>query len=84
VLEPHRAVTSWRTPPNPLRGLAHDAEYIASYVNQIDGPVLLVGHSYGGAVILASRAVMLAGYLIRMGIMKVTRPERSWWIEASG
>ena len=38
-------------PPNPLRGLAHDAEYVASYVNQIDGPVLLVGHSYGGAVI---------------------------------
>jgi pimeloyl-ACP methyl ester carboxylesterase len=38
-------------PPNPLRGLAHDAEYIASYVNQIEGPVLLVGHSYGGAVI---------------------------------
>src|SRR3954470_19963354 len=38
-------------PPNPLRGLAQDAEYIASYVNQIDGPVLLVGHSYGGAVI---------------------------------
>jgi pimeloyl-ACP methyl ester carboxylesterase len=37
-------------PPNPLRGLAHDAEYVASYVNQIDGPVLLVGHSYGGAV----------------------------------
>ena len=24
-------------PPNPLRGLAHDAQYIASYVNQIDG-----------------------------------------------
>ena len=24
-------------PPNPLRGLAHDAEYIASYVSQIDG-----------------------------------------------
>lgn len=38
-------------PPNPLRGLAQDAEYTASYVNQIDGPVLLVGHSYGGAVI---------------------------------
>src|SRR5215207_5429735 len=38
-------------PPNPLRGLAHDAKYVASYVNQIDGPVLLVGHSYGGAVI---------------------------------
>jgi pimeloyl-ACP methyl ester carboxylesterase len=44
------------TPPNPLRGLAQDAEYIASYVNQIDGPVLLVGHSYGGAVISVAGA----------------------------
>ena len=43
-------------PPNPLRGLAHDAEYLASYVNQIDGPVLLVGHSYGGAVISVAGA----------------------------
>jgi len=43
-------------PPNPLRGLAHDAEYVASYVNQIDGPVLLVGHSYGGAVITVGGA----------------------------
>ena len=43
-------------PPNPLRGLAHDAQYIASYVNQIDGPVLLVGHSYGGAVISVAGA----------------------------
>jgi pimeloyl-ACP methyl ester carboxylesterase len=43
-------------PPNPLRGLAHDAEYVASYVNQIDGPVLLVGHSYGGAVISVAGA----------------------------
>src|SRR6266567_4717601 len=43
-------------PPNPLRGLAHDAEYIASYASQIDGPVLLVGHSYGGAVISVAGA----------------------------
>ena len=43
-------------PPNPLRGLAPDAEYIASFVNQIDGPVLLVGHSYGGAVISVAGA----------------------------
>ena len=43
-------------PPNPLRGLAHDAEYIAGYVNQIDGPVLLVGHSYGGAVVSVAGA----------------------------
>ncbi|MFD3533790.1 alpha/beta fold hydrolase [Streptomyces sp. NPDC058664] len=38
-------------PPNPLRGLASDAAYVASVVAQIDGPVLLVGHSYGGALI---------------------------------
>jgi pimeloyl-ACP methyl ester carboxylesterase len=38
-------------PPNPLRGIAHDSAYIASVLNQIPGPVLAVGHSYGGAVI---------------------------------
>ncbi|MER6282519.1 alpha/beta fold hydrolase [Streptomyces sviceus] len=38
-------------PPNPLRGLASDAAYIASFAAQIDGPVVLVGHSYGGALI---------------------------------
>ena len=43
-------------PPNPLRGLAEDAAYIASFVNQIDGPVLLVGHSHGGAVISVAGA----------------------------
>jgi pimeloyl-ACP methyl ester carboxylesterase len=37
--------------PNPLRGLTADAAYIASLAAQIDGPVVLVGHSYGGAVI---------------------------------
>src|ERR687894_1839444 len=43
-------------PANPLRGLADDAQYLASYVNQIDGPVVLVGHSYGGAVISVAGA----------------------------
>jgi len=38
-------------PANPLRGIATDAAYIASVLNQIPGPVLAVGHSYGGAVI---------------------------------
>jgi pimeloyl-ACP methyl ester carboxylesterase len=38
-------------PPNPLRGLASDAEYISAITGTVDGPVLLVGHSYGGAVI---------------------------------
>jgi pimeloyl-ACP methyl ester carboxylesterase len=40
-----------QAPANPLRSVAGDAAYIASVVNQIPGPVLLVGHSYGGAVI---------------------------------
>jgi pimeloyl-ACP methyl ester carboxylesterase len=38
-------------PANPLRGVSIDSAYIASVFNQIPGPVLAVGHSYGGAVI---------------------------------
>jgi pimeloyl-ACP methyl ester carboxylesterase len=38
-------------PANPLRGIAHDSAYTAAVFEQIDGPVLAVGHSYGGAVI---------------------------------
>src|SRR5690242_11650740 len=38
-------------PANPLRGIAIDSAYTASVFEQIDGPVLAVGHSYGGAVI---------------------------------
>ncbi|HEX8032946.1 MAG TPA: alpha/beta hydrolase [Ktedonobacterales bacterium] len=38
-------------PANPLRGISIDSAYIASFLNQISGPVLAVGHSYGGAVI---------------------------------
>src|SRR4051794_3520586 len=35
---------------NPLRGLASDAAAVSDLVRTIDGPVVLVGHSYGGAV----------------------------------
>ena len=38
-------------PANPLRSLASDAEYVSSILDTIEGPVVLVGHSYGGAVI---------------------------------
>jgi pimeloyl-ACP methyl ester carboxylesterase len=38
-------------PPNPLRSLSSDAATIATFVKAIPGPVILVGHSYGGAVI---------------------------------
>lgn len=36
---------------NPLRSVAGDARYVASVIDTIAGPVVLVGHSYGGAVI---------------------------------
>ncbi|MFJ2758914.1 alpha/beta fold hydrolase [Nocardioides sp. NPDC087217] len=38
-------------PANPLRGLTHDSDHIRSVLATIPGPVVLVGHSYGGAVI---------------------------------
>jgi pimeloyl-ACP methyl ester carboxylesterase len=42
-------------PPNPLRGMTGgDGEYLKGVIDEIDGPVLLVGHSYGGAVITAA------------------------------
>jgi pimeloyl-ACP methyl ester carboxylesterase len=42
-------------PPNPLRGLTGgDGDYLKGVVGEIDGPVLLVGHSYGGSVITAA------------------------------
>ncbi|MFI8825642.1 alpha/beta fold hydrolase [Streptomyces sp. NPDC053431] len=43
-------------PPNPLRGLTSDAAYLSSVLGQIDGPAVLVGHSYGGAVITVAGA----------------------------
>ena len=42
-------------PPNPLRGVSGgDGEYLRGVIDEIDGPVLLVGHSYGGSVITAA------------------------------
>ena len=38
-------------PPNPLRGISIDSTYVANFLDRIPGPVLAVGHSYGGAVI---------------------------------
>lgn len=43
-------------PPNPLRGLANDSAYLADYLSTLTGPVILVGHSYGGAVITDAAA----------------------------
>jgi pimeloyl-ACP methyl ester carboxylesterase len=43
-------------PPNPLRSLASDSAAVSAVVKAIDGPVVLVGHSYGGAVITQASA----------------------------
>jgi pimeloyl-ACP methyl ester carboxylesterase len=45
-------------PPNPLRSLAFDASSIAAVVAAIHRPVVLVGHSYGGAVITQAAATL--------------------------
>ncbi|MEU1285005.1 alpha/beta hydrolase [Kitasatospora sp. NPDC005856] len=43
-------------PPNGLRGLTEDAAYVASVLKSISGPIVLAGHSYGGAVITQAAA----------------------------
>ncbi|MFI1837311.1 alpha/beta fold hydrolase [Streptomyces olivaceoviridis] len=61
-------------PAVPNRSLLGDAAYVADIVRQIDGPVVLVGHSYGGAVITVAGVednvqalVYLAGYALEEG-----------------
>ncbi|PPF54211.1 MULTISPECIES: alpha/beta fold hydrolase [unclassified Rathayibacter] len=63
-----------RVPAVPNRSLLGDAEYLRSFVEQLDGPVLLAGHSYGGAVITVAGAaenvvglVYLAAYALEEG-----------------
>lgn len=61
--------------PNQLRDLALDAAQVRSVVDTVDGPVVLVGHSYGGAVIgEAARGadnvaalVFVAAYILDQG-----------------
>ncbi|GAB2832058.1 alpha/beta fold hydrolase [Microbacterium insulae] len=36
---------------NPLRGVQYDSDYLRTFLDTIEGPIVLVGHSYGGAVI---------------------------------
>ncbi|WP_280270897.1 alpha/beta fold hydrolase [Nocardia wallacei] len=55
-------------PPVFNRSLSADAAYIRSFAEQIDGPVLLAGHSYGGAVItVAGLAENVAGLVYVSG-----------------
>jgi len=38
-------------PPNPLLGITYDSAFIRDFLHTISGPIIVVGHSYGGAVI---------------------------------
>lgn len=58
---------------NPLRSLAADAESIGDIVRAVDGPVLLVGHSYGGAVI--SNVPADAGEIVGLVYLSGFAPE---------
>src|SRR3712207_6799180 len=62
-----------RAVSNPLRGITHDAAYVASALSQIDGPVLAVGHSYGGAVI--TNAALRAGNVVGLVYVAAFAPD---------
>lgn len=65
----HAAGVAVTAPPNPLRSVVHDSAYVSSFLSQIPGPVLLVGHSYGGVVITnaASTASNVVGLVYVAG-----------------
>jgi pimeloyl-ACP methyl ester carboxylesterase len=60
-------------PANPLRGIAIDSAYTASLFEQVPGPVLAVGHSYGGAVI--SNAASTAKNVVGLVFVAAFAPE---------
>ncbi|MGY1609006.1 alpha/beta fold hydrolase [Geodermatophilus sp. SYSU D00700] len=58
---------------NPLRGIEYDAAYVASALGQIPGPVLAVGHSYGGAVI--TNAALRASNVVGLVFVAAFAPD---------
>jgi pimeloyl-ACP methyl ester carboxylesterase len=64
------------SPANPLRGPASDAAYVASVMKTIDGPIVLVAHSYGGAVITeAANAVSNVKALVYLNALALDEGE---------
>ncbi len=70
-------------PANPLRGISVDSAYLASVFDQIPGPVLAVGHSYGGAVITnaATKATNVVG-LVYVAALAPEEGERLGEVES--
>jgi pimeloyl-ACP methyl ester carboxylesterase len=71
VAEGHRVVAA----ANPLRGVAADAASVSDVVRTIEGPVVLVAHSYGGAVI--SNVDRDAGEIVGLVYVNGFAPEPS-------
>jgi pimeloyl-ACP methyl ester carboxylesterase len=71
-------------PANPLRGISSDSAYIASVFDQIPGPVIAVGHSYGGAVITnaATKASNVVG-LVYVAAFATDEGERLGDVEST-
>lgn len=70
---------------NPLRGVKSDADYVANSLSAVKGPIVLVGHSYGGAVITNAAngnrnikaLVYVAGFAPETGESAVALSQRS-------
>jgi pimeloyl-ACP methyl ester carboxylesterase len=64
------------SPANPLRGPASDAAYVASVMNTLPGPIVLVAHSYGGAVATeAANAVPAVRALVYLNALAMDEGE---------
>ncbi|SNS02361.1 Pimeloyl-ACP methyl ester carboxylesterase [Geodermatophilus saharensis] len=62
-----------RAVSNPLRGIEFDSAYVGSALGQIPGPVLAVGHSYGGAII--TNAALRAGNVVGLVYVAAFAPD---------
>src|SRR3954470_20470937 len=62
-----------RAVSNPLRGISADTAYVASAIAQVPGPVLAVGHSYGGAVL--TNAAARAGNVLGLVYVAAFAPD---------
>jgi pimeloyl-ACP methyl ester carboxylesterase len=69
-------------PANPLRGVAADSAYLAAVLEQIEGPVVAVGHSYGGAVI--TNAATDAKNVVGLVYVAAFAPEEGETLGAAG
>jgi len=84
-----KLATRFYAPANPLRGLSIDTAYLKSFLATVSGPIVLVGHSYGGAVITdaapetrtSRRWSTWAAYALADGEKRGDRGDAGWWVD---